>query len=689
MENRLGIDIGGTFTDFVMIDSSTGDVTVEKCLTTPAAPEQAIFTGIEQIETRGGSPLRAEVVHATTLITNAILEHKGAQTGLITTRGFRDILEMGNETRYYVYDLFQSFPKPIVPRALRRGVAERTLTNGSIVESIDEEEVAQVVRELVAAGVDSIAVLFLHSYNNPTNERAARKIINKVAPQVSVSLSHEVVSRPREFERLSTTVVDAYVQPIAAGYMKKLAGRLRESGRSDSVSIMLSNGGIAPIETASKNPVQLVESGPAAGVEAAQYYGRLLGIDRVLAFDMGGTTAKLCLIREGKVSRTQDFEVGRVNRFRKGSGYRLAVSVYNLLEIGAGGGSIARINAMGLLAVGPDSAGSEPGPACYGRGGELPTVTDADLVLGFIDPASFLGGDFPLDPGAAERSILAALAETMSLSVPAAAWGIFDIVTETMASAARLHLSEQGDDPTRCTLIASGGAGPVHAVALARRMGCPHVVIPPLPGVMSAFGLLAARPAFERIRAVRFSLDDADAPEVERAFKRLEAETFAESGIRSGYIVERHVEICHRGQDSAVEVDGSGDWTIAATRARARADFADEYRRMFGRAGDGKPLQIAAMRVVVARANPDLRPPQTASDAASVAAGMRKVYFSPAMEIDTPVFLRHSLRAGASFHGPAIIEERESTTVIWPGDRVRVDASGAIIIDVGVATAEH
>lgn len=686
MVSRLGVDIGGTFTDFVLIDDERGTVTVEKCLTTPRQPELAIFDGIGSIESGKlkGARISAEVIHATTLITNAIIEKKGVKTGLITTSGFRDVLEMGNETRYYVYDLFQTFPAPIVPRFLRRPIEERTLVDGSVVAPVKEAEIASIVREFQAAGVKSIAVMFLHSYKNPSNEVKTREIIQRIAPEMSVSLSHEVIALPKEFERASTTVIDAYVKPIAHDYMNNLAAKLAESGRSDSVSIMLSNGGIAPVDIATQQPVQLVESGPAAGVEAAYFYGKSLGIDRVLAFDMGGTTAKLCLIKDGKVGRTREFEVARVNRFRKGSGYRLAVPVYNLLEIGAGGGSIARINSIGLLAVGPESAGSEPGPACYGRGGVEPTVTDADVMLGFLDPSSFLGGDFKLDAGAAERAIETTIAKPLNLPVHVAAWGIFDIVTDTMASAARLHLAERGEDPARCTLIASGGAGPVHAVALAKRLGCPTVVVPPLPGLMSAFGLLAARPAYELTRAAMMSLDDDNLNAIEAAFKQLERDTIAQCRAKGDFVIERFVEIRHRGQDSAVEVESDGNWSDPATRSRALQAFADEYLRLFGRSGDAKPLEIAALRVIVAQTRAPLKPPPPPAGG-GVASKTRKVRFGESDLREVPVLARQQLSPGEEISGPAIIEERESTTVVWPEDQIVIDKSGSLIIQVGAA----
>lgn len=686
MTLRLGVDIGGTFTDFVVIDEGTGAITVDKCLTTPRHPEEAILTGIGRMEARdlGGASFSADIVHATTLVTNAIIEGKGAATGLVTTEGFRDLLEMGRESRYYVYDLEPQFPQPIIPRSLRRTVHERTFVDGTSIP-LDEDELAGIVRDFQRQGVRAIAVMFLHSYRNPANELRARDVIRTVAPDMQVSLSHQVVSRPREYERLSTTVLDAYIKPIISGYIDRLQERLDERAYAKSLSMMLSNGGISPIDIAKDYPIQLVESGPAAGVEAARYYGNVLGLDRVLAFDMGGTTAKLCLVRDGKVGRTRDFEVARVHRYRKGSGYPIAVQVYDLLEIGAGGGSIAGIDGLGLLAVGPRSAGSEPGPACYGRGGTRPTVTDANVVLGFISPASFLGGEFVLDGEAAACAIDIHVAAPLGISIEAAAWGILDLVTETMASAARLHLAEHGQDPSRCALIATGGAGPVHAVALARRLEVPTVVVPPMPGVMSAFGLLVARRSFEISRAIRIPFSGVAIPEIERMFGEIEVETRARSGITGQMVIERYVEIRHVGQESAVEVEISGNWEGAATASAALDGFGDEYERRYGRRGDGGPLEISTLRVAVAAESGGEQKWSAIQPEHALPRSQRTIRFGEKSEA-VAVIQRGALAAGDEVVGPAVIEERESTTVIWPGDRVVVDASSALIISVGLTT---
>lgn len=685
---RVGVDIGGTFTDFVLLNDETGQIFTEKCLTTPREPDKAIFQGLGNLESNALAETRfsGEVVHATTLITNAIIEGRGAKTGLITTKGFRDILEMARETRYDVYDLSLEFPKPVVPRHLRLTVDERTLSDGSIRKGVDPDEVAEVLSVFVEQGVRSVAVMFLHSFKNPENELEVRRIISELHPEMTVSLSHEVIAQPKEYERLSTTVLDAYVKPITEAYVKRLQVGLRDSERSEDVFMMLSNGGISPIDLACEFPIQLVESGPAAGVSAARHFGRQLSLPRVLAFDMGGTTAKLCLIKDGRVNRTREFEVARLQRFRSGSGYPLAVPVYHLLEIGAGGGSIARVNDLGLLAVGPRSAGSEPGPACYGLGGTEPTVTDADLLLGFLDENSFLGGEFKLDKAAARHAVESRLAACLGLPVEQATWGIFDIVTETMAAAARLHLAEQGEDPSLCSIVASGGAGPVHAVALAKRLGSPRVIIPPIPGVLSAFGLLAAPPSFEMTRSISAPATQDAADRVEEALGKLAVETLRLGRITGAHRVDRYLELRHRGQESAVEVDVTGDWSDQKTRQHALTQFADEYERLFGRRGDTVPLEISNLRIAITKERAEIQPHFAASVPLAAGETQRPVYFHAAEATATRVRQRSALRIGDVFAGPLIVEERESTTVIWPGDEVAVDASGSLVITVSGAS---
>ncbi|HUB94587.1 MAG TPA: hydantoinase/oxoprolinase family protein, partial [Stellaceae bacterium] len=451
---RIGIDIGGTFTDFTVTDQSSGRIRIEKTLTTPERPELAVYTGLEKLAAALPDLLPAahDIIHATTLVTNVILEGKGSKTGLLTTKGFADILEIAREVRYTVFDMFIRFPPPLVPRRLRVGVSERTLSDGSVIETLDEPEVRAAAALFRREGVKAVAICFLHSYRNSENERRAAEILRAELPEVDLSLSHEVLPEPKEFERTSTTVIDAYVKRVASAYIERLDGGLKSRGFARSLFLMLSNGGTATVETAKRFPVQILESGPAAGVEAVAFFGRLIGLDTMLAFDMGGTTAKLCIIENGQAARTRAFEVGRVHRFKAGSGYPVSLPVYDLLEIGAGGGSIARISSLGLLQVGPESAASDPGPACYGLGGEQPTVTDADLVLGYLDASHFLGGRMRLDRDLA-LSALASVGARLGMEPEEVAVGVFRIINSQMADLIRKSTIEQGHDPRDCVLV--------------------------------------------------------------------------------------------------------------------------------------------------------------------------------------------------------------------------------------------
>ncbi len=496
-EIRIGIDIGGTFTDLLLVDPASGQTVAGKTLTTPDDPSRAVRTGLEQLlRDAGRSPEEVvQIVHGTTLVTNALIERKGATTALLTTRGFRDAVEIGREHRYDLYDLFLDLPKPLVPRYLRLEVTERVLSDGSIMIPLDRSEVEELGRALARQGIEAVAVCFLHSYLNPAHEREAGAILADVAPSLIVSLSSDVVPEIREYERASTTIANVYVRPVVARYLQRIQTGLQELGSSAPLLIMLSSGGICTVDTAARYPIRLVESGPAAGALAAAHIGTLTGRRSLLSFDMGGTTAKCCLIDNGQPSVTTEFEVSRVYRFKKGSGLPIRVPTIELIEIGAGGGSIARIDSLGLLKVGPDSAGADPGPACYGLGGGQPTVTDADLLLGYLDPEFFLGGRMRLDVAAA-RAAIGNLGQRLGLDEIATAWGIHQVVNEQMASAARIHAIEQGKDPRSYAIFAFGGAGPVHAYRVAEILHSPEIVIPLGAGVASTIGFLVAPLAF-------------------------------------------------------------------------------------------------------------------------------------------------------------------------------------------------
>jgi N-methylhydantoinase A len=687
---RLGVDIGGTFTDFAVVDQGTGTVQVEKMLTSAKAPEETVLRGVEGLAEAIPDLLAqtSEVIHATTLVTNVILERKGATTGLLTTAGFRDILELAREVRYDIFDMFIRLPEPMVPRRLRLGVSERVLADGTILEPLNEAEVRAAAAVFRDAGVEAVAVAFLHSYRAGDHETRAAEILREELPGVTVSLSHEVHPEPKEYERTSTTVIDAYVKGVAEGYLDRLSVGLKDRGYRNRLFVMLSNGGTATVETAKSVPVQIVESGPAAGVEAASYFGRLMGLEHMLSFDMGGTTAKLCIIENGRAARTRTFEVDRVHRFKAGSGLPAAVPVYDLLEIGAGGGSIARVNDLGLLQVGPDSAGSDPGPASYGLGGAAPTVTDADLLLGYLNPDYFLGGQMRLDTAAAERAVRGDLAEATGLTPIEAAAGVHELVNENMASAARMYVAEKGQAPPQLSLVAFGGAGPVHAVGLARKLGCPRVIVPPFSGVMSSLGLLAAPVAFERSRAVRQIVRALDLDAVEAAFRELEDEASSLMPDGTDLLVRRSVDLRYSGQDYPLEIETVGPCTDTAIKADWEARFEAAYSELYGKVDDDNPVELASVRVHVSQPVPQLDIARPAATADAPAKASREIYVSAqaGMEL-VPVYERTELRIGQEIAGPAIVEERESTTVIGPGDRLSVNQFGCLVVDLVAAAA--
>ena len=524
---RLGCDIGGTFTDFVLLNDQTGEIKTGKCLTTPQDPSDAVEEGMRVLEATTPDFVAKldELIHGTTLVINAIIERKGAKTGLITTQGFRDVLEIGREMRYAPYDIFAEFPRPLIPRRFRLEVDERVRSDGTILKALDPEEARKVVRTLLGMGVESMAVCLINSFENPAHELMLQEIIEKEAPGLSVSISYRVLPQIKEYERTSTTVTNAYVKPLTGRYLSKLAGRLECIGFQGKLFIMLSSGGVTSLETAAEFPVRIIESGPTAAVIAGQYYGRHFNISEMFCFDMGGTTAKSCLIQKGVAGVVPTFEVGRVQRFMKGSGLTIQVPVVDLMEIGAGGGSIAKVSRLGTLQVGPESSGAEPGPICYGRGGTDPCVTDADLLLGYLDEDYFLGGAMRLDKEGARRGVEEKIVRPLGVSFIQAIWGIHDLINETMAAAAKTHIAEKGGNPKLVTIVAFGGAGPVHAYGLAKKLGAPRLLVPPNAGVGSAMGFFTAPRAFDLLRSHKTSLTDAALDEIESIFRGLEADS--------------------------------------------------------------------------------------------------------------------------------------------------------------------
>jgi N-methylhydantoinase A len=687
--HRVGIDIGGTFTDLVLIDDETGRRAVGKVLTTPEDPSEGVESGLVELLGREGVEAGnlGTIVHGTTLVTNALIERRGAKTALLTTEGFRDAIAIGTEHRYDMYDVFIEKPEPLVPRSLRYGVRERSLDDGSVMLQLDEGQVRSIAAEVRERDVRAVAVSFLHSFRNPTHERRVGEILGEEAPEVAVSLSSEVAPEIREYERTSTTVANVYARPLVEGYLTSLEDRLRRLGFDGSLYIMLSNGGTASVETARRFPVRLLESGPAAGALAAAFYGRATDFPEVLSFDMGGTTAKACLIEGGEPLRSSEFEVARVYRFKKGSGLPVKISVIEMIEIGAGGGSIAGIGPLGLPKVGPRSAGSYPGPACYDRGGEEPTVTDADLALGYLDPDFFLGGRMRLDRDAALRA-LERISRPLGLDAVEAAWGIHQVVNENMANAARVHAVERGKDPRAYPLFAFGGAGPVHGYRVARALGVPGFIAPLGAGATSALGFLCAPLSFDFVRSLYGRLYDLDWAEINRVLKEMEEEgrsLLRSSGVAYEEVgVRRLCEMRYVGQGHEVTIE-LPDGSLGPEDANGLTDlYREEYKRLYGREGPDVPLETITWRLEVSSPRPAIQLDGKGGgegDPADARKGEREIYL-PEEEgfLAVPVYDRYRLGPGAGFEGPAVVEERESTVVIGPGSRAKIDGARNLIV---------
>jgi len=710
MRARLGVDIGGTFTDLVVIDDATGTARVGKVLTTAKDPAHGVEEGIHALLDEAGvrSDAVRAVVHGTTLATNALIERKGAKTALLTTEGFRDALEIRREGRYDMYDLFIDPPPPLVPRHLRREVPERLLADGSILKTLDEAAARRALAELAREGVEALAICLLHAYVNPTHERRLSEIAREVSPGLSVSCSSEVVPEIREYERASTTCANVYVAPLMARYLEDLERRLAALGIDGQLYIMQSSGGTALPPLARRLPVRLVESGPAAGALAAAQAARERHEPKLLSFDMGGTTAKACVIDDGVPLVGREFEVARADRFKKGSGLPIRVPVIELIEIGAGGGSIARVDRMGLLKVGPDSAGADPGPACYTLGGRHPTVTDADLLLGYLDAEFFLGGRMRLDREAAHRVVGEHVARRLGLDVTGAAWGIHRVVNENMAAAARIHGIERGRDLRQYPLFAFGGAGPVHCWQVAKILKVPRILIPFGAGAMSAYGLLAAPLAFDFVRTGRQRLDRADWPAINRLFAEMEEEgraLLARAGVAPADIhISRIAEMRHAGQGHEVECAMPLGALSTESLPTITASFENAYRALYHRLPHGVPIEALNWRLTVSGPQPStglsrrsepgralIRPPSvhasrtapTTTGSARATKGARQAYFAEVGGfVETPVYDRYALHAGAEFAGPAIVEERESTAVVGPGARCRVDDGFGLVVEI-------
>ncbi len=688
---RLGIDVGGTFTDFVLLDDASGQVHTYKCLTTPRDPSDAIEAGIRGLTKQVPDYVveLEEIIHGTTLVINAIIERKGARTGLITTRGFRDVLELRREMRYAPYDVFANFPEPLVPRHRRLEVNERLRADGSVLQPLDPAEARAVAHALADLGVESIAVCLLNSFENPVHELALKRVLAEEFPSASVSISYEVLPQIREYERTSTTVTNAYVKPLTEKYLRALYHRLAALGFHGRLFIMLSSGGVTSAETAAEFPVRIIESGPTAAVIAGQYFSRLFQLPEMFCFDMGGTTAKSCLIQGGLAGVVPTFEVGRVQRFMKGSGLTIQVPVVDLMEIGAGGGSIARMSRLGTLQVGPESAGAEPGPICYGRGGTEPTVTDADLLLGYLDADYFLGGVMRLDAAAARRGVEARVAQPLGVSFIQAVWGIHDLINEMMAAAAKTHIAERGGNPQVVTVAAFGGAGPVHAYGLARKLGAPRLIVPPNAGVGSALGFFTAPRAFDLVRSHKAPVLSADYAECEALFLQMQAEgerTLRKAGAEGAIEYARSVDARFIGQGSETNLPIPEREFTTMTPAEVRRRFDETYSRLYGRTYPESPVEFVNFRVrasLPVRLLELPRLPNTNGRVLDALKGERQAFSDLARDfIPFAVYDRYKLFPGAQFSGPAIVEERESTVIIGEAAQVSVDAFGFLWIEM-------
>ena len=685
---RLAVDIGGTFTDAVLLDAATGEVTVNKALTTPAAPLEGVQAAVGQLLRRAEvapGEITAPIVHATTLITNALIENKTGRAALVTTTGFGDTLLIRDEHRYDMYDLQIEFPDPPISRDLTFEIDERTAAAGEVLTVPSGEAIAALVQELEAAGVESVAVCLLNSYVNPANERLLASELRRELG-MPVCASADISPQIREYPRMITAACNAATMPIIGPYLDELQKWLSAEGFGGSVLMMLSNGGVVSADDAAAAPIRLVESGPAAGALAARWFARRMGEERLLAFDMGGTTAKATLVEEGEPALTNTFEVARRYRFKKGSGFPVSVPSVDLVEIGAGGGSLAHLDQFGLLKVGPESSGADPGPACYGQGGDQPAVTDADVVLGLLDPDAFLGGDMPLDAGLAQSAV-EPLADGLGLSIADTAAGMYEVVSQNMAAAARMHAVERGVDLRGVTVLAFGGAGPPHACRVAELLDSDRVVFPVNASVLSAFGTLVSPVRIDLARSMPVKLAEVAAADRDGLLHELREEgrrVLLSAGVPEADIRFRYgIDARYTGQGNEITVwVGEGDAWEAAD-ADVVGAFEAEYRRIYGMTIDDVPIEVVTWRLS-ARADPaeiaDSELPPTAADRSPEPVSTRTAVFGREEDaIEVPVYRRADLAVGMSFAGPALVEERETTSIIRPGWEVSVSYDACLV----------
>ena len=695
MNWRLGIDIGGTFTDFALLDQAGQKLAIHKQLTTPLDPSAAVIDGIQEILKKNNVPISdvSVIAHGTTLVTNAVIERKGVLTGMLVTSGFEDILDTGMEQRYELFDLRITYPEPIVPRNLRKGISERIHFNGDIETEIDMKQVLGATQELVEIyNVKALAVCFLHSYVNSSHESAVVKFLQNQFPDLYISASSEVYPNMREFERWTTTAINAYTRPMTDHYLQKLEGDLKELGFDGQLYIMTSSGGMLSPITARRFPVRLLESGPAAGMLMSAVQGKALELPNILSFDLGGTTAKGALVRDYKPLKSEQMEVDRVNEARKGSGFPLRIPVLDMIEIGSGGGSIAGIDDRGLLKVGPRSAGANPGPACYGKDGGYAALTDANLLLGYLDPDFFLGGEMKLDKGASEIAIDKNVGLPLSLSTLRASWGIHDSASEDIARAFRIHAAERGFDYRNATMVAFGGSGPLHAMGVAEKLKIPRVVFPIGAGVYSALGLLASPLSFELSRSRRVIVDDIDLKIFSSLFEALADETtnsLREAGVPNNEIhISRQIEARYFGQTHEIEVYLPEDQSIDDTFYNLRKLFEKRYSEVYSFAVIDAPIEIINWKVIASGPEPDFKMGYTIDSEKNTQLdlaikGTREVYFEKGGFQETPIYDRYLLTEGMKILGPALVEERESTCLITVGSKAFIDPVLNIIAELG------
>ncbi len=694
---RLAVDIGGTFTDVVLFDAVSGRVVVDKTLTTPAAPLDGVRTGVRQLLAKAGvrpADITKPIVHATTLITNALIEGKIGRAGMVTTTGFGDTLLIRNEHRYDMYDLQIEFPAPPVPRDRVVEIDERVDPHGVVGAAPSEQQLQAISDQLRAAKVEAVGVCLINAYANPANERIVAEHLRRELG-VPVCISSEISPQIREYPRMITTACNAATMPVIGPYLDELQKWLASEGFGGSVLMMLSNGGVVSADDAARAPIRLVESGPAAGALAGSWFARRLGEERLLCFDMGGTTAKSCLIVDGEPQLTNTFEVARIYRFKKGSGFPVSAPSVDLVEIGAGGGSQARIDELGLLKVGPESAGADPGPACYGRGGTKPAVTDADLTLGLLDASFFLGGDMVLDTDACDRA-LRSVAEPLGLSAYDTAAGIHELVNQNMAAASRMHAVEQGADLRGITVLAFGGAGPVHACGVAELLESTRVVFPVNASVLSAFGTLVTPVRIDLARSMVRPMQSVDLAERDALLTELRDEgrrVLAAAGVGAGEIRFRYgVDARYLGQGNELTIwvgEGSGDdseWP--ATYDQVVQLFEADYRRVYGLTIPDVGVEAVTWRLSAFAAAATVEPQVVVSPDIGQVFSTRPVRFARGADpVDTPVYRRPDLGLGQQIVGPAIVEERETTAVIRPGWTASVTNDGSLVAERTAATS--